>query len=548
MLRYDQSKIPVQILLRILLQPLTGDLSYTTADRWIATDDIDGSNDPSLNHNYWGPGAGLTPSLVGLTVYGCASTDGTFAEFELTVPANSSVVLMFFAGQSPDQAASQAKAMNLDLLPAETLFGLTGVELSPANWSPANDVCANDTEDPAFGTTGVLDCGETFQAVANTDYIVTVDPATSASSTTRQDCWSGLRLRTPQFLDNCGIASIAVTFSGAAGTTPSQLPADFTLSAANGDFAAGETDFNIVLPAPSLQFYGSATTGSATTEMTYVVFDEAGNSETCSVFIEVSDETAPVVTCTEFTATFEGCPDGLGPNTPTGNWFPLPASGMFNSAVGGSFITTVDVSGCVSDNCSDLEYSLGRSFEENRMDGSVDLINVWIFRDAALNEATDSVFVRSTIQDNEAPVFDLGCQIDVVETTELDGIDCPNEATVSLTIGQTLTVNDGYTAGGVATPPLAGCVSDNCTADDDLVITVADIVTVDALDGSRTISVTFWLKMHQVIHLMILSVIMSLSTILTRSSNVKPTSSSSCPKQSRLVATKCPRQRSTRWR
>ena len=95
-----------------------------------------------------------------------------------------------------------------------------------------------------------------------------------------------------------------------------------------------------------------------------------------------------------------------------------------------------------------------------------------------------------TIVDNTAPVFDLSCQIDVTFTTE-DGNVCPADATISLTEGDEITVNDGWTVGGNPILPLSGCVEDNCTADNDLTITVDDITILDNGTCSRTITVTF---------------------------------------------------------
>ncbi|MBI5501591.1 MAG: DUF4215 domain-containing protein [Deltaproteobacteria bacterium] len=112
----------------------SGDTVYTTADRWVTTDDIDSGGDPSLNHNFWGPGAGVMPSLVGNSVFDCAATNGVFAEFNITVPAGGTVILMHFGGQNTNQADSRTNAAAIDLLPAAALAGLSGELAYIVNW------------------------------------------------------------------------------------------------------------------------------------------------------------------------------------------------------------------------------------------------------------------------------------------------------------------------------------------------------------------------------------------------------------------------------
>ncbi|MDN3635547.1 hypothetical protein QWY85_12810, partial [Neolewinella lacunae] len=120
------------------------------------------------------------------------------------------------------------------------------------------------------------------------------------------------------------------------------------------------------------------------------------------------DVTSPTVTCEEVTMTFEGCPAGLGSNTPSGVWSPVPADGIIQSAFGGIYILPVDVNGCILDDCGDIsniESTLGRSFVASSSVGSVEIVNVLIFRDSTGNESPDSLYVRATIQDTEAPII-----------------------------------------------------------------------------------------------------------------------------------------------
>ena len=94
-----------------------------------------------------------------------------------------------------------------------------------------------------------------------------------------------------------------------------------------------------------------------------------------------------------------------------------------------------------------------------------------------------------TITDEEAPVFDLDCEIDF-EILTSDGFDCPSQAGFSFEEGDEFSVTEGYTIAGVDAPPLNGCVSDNCTPDDDLTIRVASISETGD-DCNRTFTVDF---------------------------------------------------------
>ncbi|MFK8165551.1 MAG: hypothetical protein AB8H12_24095, partial [Lewinella sp.] len=122
------------------------------------------------------------------------------------------------------------------------------------------------------------------------------------------------------------------------------------------------------------------------------------------------DTEPPVVSCTEFTETFTDCPVGLGANTPDGNWITIGATEGINNAVGGSYGSFLDLSNCVTDNCSDLadlEFTLNDSYTENVVPGcSIDIINEFIVRDPAGNIAADPIVFRGTIMfDGDPPVI-----------------------------------------------------------------------------------------------------------------------------------------------
>ncbi|MEL7251881.1 MAG: T9SS type A sorting domain-containing protein, partial [Bacteroidota bacterium] len=112
----------------------------------------------------------------------------------------------------------------------------------------------------------------------------------------------------------------------------------------------------------------------------------------------------------------------------------------------------------------------------------------WTFDNGSDN--VNQVSRMITVEDTEAPEFDLTCQVDLTFFTEAGDV-CPADATISLNEGDELTIFDDWTVGGNAIFPLEGCVMDNCTDDSDLTITVDDITVVDDGTCSRTITVTF---------------------------------------------------------
>ena len=89
----------------------SGDTVFTTADRWIVTDDgsDNSGSDPTVTHFLSGAG-GLQPSNVSNTVFSDSGNQGVLADYQLTVPAFSTRRLLFFAQLNPTKAEGLANA------------------------------------------------------------------------------------------------------------------------------------------------------------------------------------------------------------------------------------------------------------------------------------------------------------------------------------------------------------------------------------------------------------------------------------------------------
>lgn len=113
-----------------------GDATYDLGDRWVATSDGRGQPRPQAIFNYWGPSAALSPSSIGLSVYDCNGSEGTFAEFNLFVPAHTTRILMHFGTQLVQDISPGRAAVLIDNATARNM--LDGVSrrdlLRIANW------------------------------------------------------------------------------------------------------------------------------------------------------------------------------------------------------------------------------------------------------------------------------------------------------------------------------------------------------------------------------------------------------------------------------
>lgn len=107
-----------------------GDLAFTTADRWIITDDSDtNGDDPTNTHVLAGPNTGLLTE-TGLTLFEDSGPEGVLARYSLTVPANSTRRLLFFNELNAGAAEAVTDAARYDTLPPNSplLDGLSGTD------------------------------------------------------------------------------------------------------------------------------------------------------------------------------------------------------------------------------------------------------------------------------------------------------------------------------------------------------------------------------------------------------------------------------------
>ena len=130
---------------------------FGTDDRWIITDDGVANHDPVVTHVLGGPGTPLvTASSVTTDVHRYASnTNGVGATFSVTVPANATRYLLFFAqlALTDTVAASRVTAFNTN--PAATSHLVSGIAhsvlLKTVNWAFTNATpVANDDNLVAF--------------------------------------------------------------------------------------------------------------------------------------------------------------------------------------------------------------------------------------------------------------------------------------------------------------------------------------------------------------------------------------------------------------
>jgi len=160
----------------------------------------------------------------------------------------------------------------------------------------------------------------------------------------------------------------------------------------------------------------------------YEFRDTCGNVslDRVNVRFEFSDSSAPSVTCTDFSETFFACPDGLGPNTPTGSTFSPSATGTFSTTIGGIYTSTIDLSSCVTLTCGDLaslQLELIASSIESATPGcSVTISNEYSVTSACGTVAANTITFLGTVALDPAgptitapPAVSIDCTDDVYD-------------------------------------------------------------------------------------------------------------------------------------
>lgn len=128
----------------------SGDTTVSTADRWLVISESANVNVAPTNEVtsfvFYGPGTPAeTPTLYNSTVWTCSGTAGIEAVFDVSIPANSTRYLMFFAGLGgvatadnvPASAISAMSAFNSNTtVGSDLLAGLTSTQLFQVlNWN-----------------------------------------------------------------------------------------------------------------------------------------------------------------------------------------------------------------------------------------------------------------------------------------------------------------------------------------------------------------------------------------------------------------------------
>ena len=123
-----------------LMATSSGDLVLDTSDTWFATDDVDGSGDPSLAHVFRGVGGAVGVTSVTLV------TDQITYVYGVTIPAHGRVAILHFAVQASTQALAQAAALQVSMLGPETHASADSWASSIVNWAIGMDTCASASD------------------------------------------------------------------------------------------------------------------------------------------------------------------------------------------------------------------------------------------------------------------------------------------------------------------------------------------------------------------------------------------------------------------
>ncbi|QLA20092.1 beta strand repeat-containing protein [Desulfolutivibrio sulfoxidireducens] len=101
----------------------SGDTTLNTADRYLITDDTDGSSDPTVAHVFYGAG-GTAPSSLSI------SGDTVSFGYNLSLAAGETKIVMHLASQNANRATAQTTAQWLDSNPSAIYAGMSATERS----------------------------------------------------------------------------------------------------------------------------------------------------------------------------------------------------------------------------------------------------------------------------------------------------------------------------------------------------------------------------------------------------------------------------------
>ncbi|MGI9160596.1 MAG: PKD-like domain-containing protein, partial [Saprospiraceae bacterium] len=199
---------------------------------------------------------------------------------------------------------------------------------------------------------------------------------------------------------------------------------------------------------------------------TFVASDLAGNTASCVQRIFIQDKTQPALL--EPADITVSCETDLADLT----------------LVGAALAT---------DNCGavTVQYADDRSGLTG-CSGTGTITRTWSASDACQN--TTSAVQLITLTDLTPPVFNPTCQFQPLNILTSAGYDCPADAAISLKAGDLLSVSSTWTVGGYSVPALTGCIQDNCSAQQAIVIEVLAVEVEDALPCRRTIRVRFEIR------------------------------------------------------
>ena len=123
----------------VIVGTSSGDTAFTTADRWVSSDDVDGAGDPSNGLVFYGAGAAVVPSTTSTTVFDCAGSQGYAVTYSLTLAAGETRSLMHLAVQRNSRAAIATALASLEtatvMSGGETVDGALGALITSGGLS-----------------------------------------------------------------------------------------------------------------------------------------------------------------------------------------------------------------------------------------------------------------------------------------------------------------------------------------------------------------------------------------------------------------------------